>query len=207
MPGESPWSSASPLCPDPGRATWEEKEEAARTPFSVPLLSARRRPAWPRQGRPTVLRRRDQTPPARPQGRRARLCPCTSPEHPAPATYWTPLPPPSWPIKSPAEHTNERTPLPASSQIPSLPPVRSRSLQPSTPASYWTRVAPPRWAAAGVPPESFPPLFVKPCFLYARRRRRRLPLCTPVSSFPRHRARRRRAVGLESNGSVPIRVT
>jgi hypothetical protein len=118
-------------------------------PFSVPLLSARRRPAWPRQRRPTMLRRRDQTPPARPQGRPARLCPCTSPDHPAPATYWTPLPPPSWPIKSPAEHTNERTPLPASSQTPSLPPVRSRSLQPSTPASYWTRVAPPRWAAAG----------------------------------------------------------
>jgi hypothetical protein len=36
MPGESPWSSPSPLCPDPGRATWEEKAEAARTPLLCP---------------------------------------------------------------------------------------------------------------------------------------------------------------------------
>jgi hypothetical protein len=146
---ESSTVEPSPLCPDPGRATWKEMEDATRTPLSVPLLSARCRPSWPRQRRPTVPRRRDQAPPARPQGRRARYRQCTSPGPPAPATYWTPLPPPSWPIKSPAEHTSERTPLPASSQTPSLPPVCSRSLQPSTPVSYWTRVAPPRWAAAG----------------------------------------------------------
>jgi hypothetical protein len=36
MPGEPPWSSPSPLCPDPGRATREEKEEAARTPSLCP---------------------------------------------------------------------------------------------------------------------------------------------------------------------------
>jgi hypothetical protein len=95
---ESSAIEPSPLCPDPGRATWKEKEDAAWTPLSVPLLSARCRPSWPRQRRPTVPRRRDQAPPARAQGRRARLCPCTSPEHPASATHWTPLSPPSWPI-------------------------------------------------------------------------------------------------------------
>jgi hypothetical protein len=118
-------------------------------PFSVPLPSARRRPSWPHHRLPTVPRRRDQTPPARPQGRRARLRPCTSSVHPAPATHWTPLSPPSWPIKAPSDHAVELTPLPASSQTPSLPPVRSRSLQPLTPASYWPREAPPRSASVG----------------------------------------------------------
>jgi hypothetical protein len=33
----------------------------------------------------------------------------------------------------------------------------------------------------GVSPESFPPVAVKPCFLYARHRRRRLLLCAQVS--------------------------
>jgi hypothetical protein len=42
-------------------------------------------------------------------------------------------------------------------------------------------------SGGGVLPESFPPLAVKPCFLYARRRHRRLLLWTPVSSLPRHR--------------------
>jgi hypothetical protein len=36
MPVESPWSSPSPLCPDPGRVTWKEKEEAAQTPHLCP---------------------------------------------------------------------------------------------------------------------------------------------------------------------------
>jgi hypothetical protein len=124
---ESSAVEPSPLCPDPGRATRKEKEDAARTPLSVPLLPARRRPSWPRQRRPTVPRRRDQTPLARAQSRSARLCPCTSPEHPAPATYWTSLPPLSWPIKTPSEHTSELTPFPVSSQTPFFPPVRSRS--------------------------------------------------------------------------------
>jgi hypothetical protein len=60
-----------------------------------------------------------------------------------------PSPSASWPIKTPAEPTNERTPLPASSQTPSLPPLRSHSQQPSTPASYWTREALPRSASVG----------------------------------------------------------
>jgi hypothetical protein len=77
---ESPAVEPSPLCPDPGRATWKEEEDAARTPLSVPLLSARCRPSWPRQRRPTVPRRHDQAPPARPQGRRARLCSRTPPD-------------------------------------------------------------------------------------------------------------------------------
>jgi hypothetical protein len=61
----------------------------------------------------------------------------------------------------------------------------------------------------GVPQEPFPPLAIKLCFLYAPRphRRRRLLPCTPVSSSPSRGTRRRRAVGLESSGSVPIRVT
>jgi hypothetical protein len=33
---ESPAVEPSPLYPDPGRATWEEKEEAARTPSLCP---------------------------------------------------------------------------------------------------------------------------------------------------------------------------
>jgi hypothetical protein len=116
--------------------------------FSL-CLSARCRPAGARQRVPTVPRRHEQAPPARPQGRRTRLCPCTSPEPPAPATYWTPLPPTSWPIKSPSEPTIKPTPAPAASQTTSLPPVRSRSQLPAPPASYWTRVAPPRSAAVG----------------------------------------------------------
>jgi hypothetical protein len=125
----------------------ERRKKPPGPPFSVPLLSTRRRPSWPRQRRPIVPRRRDQAPPACPQACRARRCPCTSPDHPAPATHWAPLSPPSWPIKSPSDHAVDTTPLPATSQTPSLPPVRSRSLQPSTPASYWTREALPRPAS------------------------------------------------------------
>jgi hypothetical protein len=34
-----PWSSPSLLCPDPGRETWKEKEETARTPSLLALCS------------------------------------------------------------------------------------------------------------------------------------------------------------------------
>jgi hypothetical protein len=128
MPGESPWSSPSPLCPDPGRATWEEKEEAAWTPslcpssiYTMPTVVASPPPT---HSAPTLRPKPSSTPPRPP--RPASTMPVARPP-PAQATYWTPSPPASWPIKSPAEHTSELTPLPASSQTPSLPPVRSRS--------------------------------------------------------------------------------
>jgi hypothetical protein len=62
-------------------------------------------------------------------------------------------------------------------------------------------------SGGGALPESFPPIAVKPCFLYAPRCRRRLPRRAQVSSSPSQRTRHRCAVGLESNGSIPIRVT
>jgi hypothetical protein len=111
----------------------EKRKNAPRTPSLLPLLSARRRPSGPRQCRPTVPRRRDQAPLAREQGCRARCCSSHVARAPAPATYWTSLPSLSWPIKTPAEPTNERTPLPASSQTPSLLPARSRSTWPAPP--------------------------------------------------------------------------
>jgi hypothetical protein len=55
------------------------------------------------------------------------------------------------------------------------------------------------------PPESFPPRAIKLFLPYVPRRRRPLLYCTSVSSRPRRWKRRRRAVGLESNGSVPVR--
>jgi hypothetical protein len=63
---------------------------------------------------------------------------------PAPVSFWTPSPPTLWPIKAPADQTNELAPLPATSQTPSLLSARSRSKQPATPVSHWTQAAPPR---------------------------------------------------------------
>jgi hypothetical protein len=125
----------------------EKRKNPPRTPSLLPLLSARCRPAWPRQRRPTEPRHQDRTPPARVQGRSARCCPSHVARAPAPATFWPPSPPTSWPIKAPSEHTNEHAPLPASSQTSSFPPVLFRLTSPAPPASYWTWVAPPRSAS------------------------------------------------------------
>jgi hypothetical protein len=92
------------------------------------------------------------------------------------------LSPPLWPIKAPVDQTNGRTLSP-------LALVRRR--QPrrwGTGRGGRRRVRPP-WSkptpgiGGGVSPESFPPVAVELCFLYARRRRRRLLLCTQVSSL------------------------
>jgi hypothetical protein len=146
---ESSAVEPSPLCPDPGRATWEEKEEAARTPLLCPssLCTTPTVVASPPPTHSTSSPRPNPSsmPPRPPRTASAMHVART----PAQATYWTPSPSASWPIKTPSEHTNELTPLPASPQTSSLPPVRSRSQQPSTPASYWTREAPPRSASVG----------------------------------------------------------
>jgi hypothetical protein len=117
-------------------------------------------------------------------------------------------PPPIMQLNSPHSQLAPRHPL----FLPFALIRSSRRRRRATGRARHRRVRPPLGkrmpgSGGGVPPESFPPLAVKPCFLYARRRRRRLPLWTPVSSLPGHRTRRRRAIGLESNGSIPIRVT
>jgi hypothetical protein len=178
------------------------------------FLSASSRPPRPRQHRPTALRSRDNTPPAREQGRRARCRPCTSPAQPAPATHWAPLSPPLWPIKAPADQTNERAPLPATSQTTSPLPARSSSTSSALPARYWTRKVPPRSASveqadAGNWWRSLAGVFS------ARRYQALLPLRSPPSPSssslragelrPRRRTRHTSAVGFESVGSVPVR--
>jgi hypothetical protein len=183
-------------------------------PLSVSSLSASSRPPWPRQSWPTALRGRDKSPPAREQGRRARCCSTRIARAPAPASYWTPSPPTLWPIKAPADQTNQLAPLPATSQTPSPLPARSRSTSPAPPARYWTRRAPPRstsvkHAAAGNWWRRLAGVFS------ARRRQALLPLRSPPSPSssalhagelrPRRRTRRTSAVGLESVGSVPVR--
>jgi hypothetical protein len=151
----SPWACSHARGDPRGRAQpplpWPEPwevEEKKKTPpgppLSVSLLSARRRPPWPRQTRPTAPHRRDQAPPAREQGRPTRCRSTHVARAPAPASYWTPSPSTPWVIKTPADQTNERTPLPATSQTPSLLPARSRSTWPAPPARYWTRKEPPR---------------------------------------------------------------
>jgi hypothetical protein len=121
-----------------------EEEERAQDPLSSPSALCTSPTIATSPELTHTPRRRDQTPPAREQGRRDRCRPCTSPAQPAPATHWAPLSPPLWPIKTPADQTSGRTPLPATSQTPSLLPARSRSTSPAPPARYWTRRAPPR---------------------------------------------------------------
>jgi hypothetical protein len=88
----------SPLCPDPGREKWREGEERAQDPLPVSPLPARRRPPCPRQHRPTACRSRDQSPPARERGHRARCCSMHIARAPEPASFWTPSPPTLRPI-------------------------------------------------------------------------------------------------------------
>jgi hypothetical protein len=146
------WSASlvepSPLCPDPSREKWRRRRRTRPGPPSLlPLLSARRWPLRPRQSWPTAPRRRDQAPPAREQGRPARCRSTHVARAPAPASYWTPSPPTPWPIKTPADQTNEHTPLTATYQTHSPLPARPRSTSPASPVRYWTRKAPPRSAS------------------------------------------------------------
>jgi hypothetical protein len=135
----------SALCPDPSREKGRRRGDSTQDPPSLlPQLSASSRPPYPRQSRPTALRGRDRTPPAREQGHRAQCRSTHAPRAPAPASYRTPSPSTLRPIKGPADQTNQLAPSPATSQTHSLHPARSSSMSPAPPARYWTRRAPPR---------------------------------------------------------------
>jgi hypothetical protein len=72
MPLDGALVEPSPLCPDPSPG--RRRRRAASTlgpPRSSSQQPARRRPPCPRQRRPTALRGRDRSLPARPRGRRA----------------------------------------------------------------------------------------------------------------------------------------
>jgi hypothetical protein len=144
------------------------------------FLSASSRPLCPRQHRPTALRGRDRTPPARGQGRRAQCRSTHAPRAPAPARYWTPSPSSLRPIKAPVDQTRGLTPIPATFQTHSPLPALSSSTSPAPLARYWTRRASPcstslEQAAAGNWWRSLAGVDS------ARRRRVLLPLCTPPS--------------------------
>jgi hypothetical protein len=214
---ESPTVEPSPLCPDPSREAWKEKEDTARTPSPLPLplcklptgvvspTPAHSAPP-PRQNPASTCARppRSVLPVVRRQGpRTGHILATLAADFLA---YKSPL------------RAHDRT-----HPIPSKPPRhplfsllalvhRSQLRRRATGRGWRHRVRPPLGkrtpgTGGGVSPESFPPRAVKPCFPYVPRRRHRLPLHAQVSSLPRRRTRRRRAVGLESNGSVPIRVT
>jgi hypothetical protein len=101
---------------------------------------------------------------------------------PAPLAYKKP--PPIKRTNSPHSQLAPRQPL-----FSPLALVRRRQLRRrGTRRGRRRRVRPP-WSkptpgiGGGASPQPFPPVAVEPCFLYARRRRRRLPLCAQVSSL------------------------
>jgi hypothetical protein len=193
----------------------EKRKNTPRTPLSSPLLSARCRPAWSRHRLPTVPCRHDQAPPARPQGRRAWHRRCTSPGPPCAGHLLDILAPALLAYKSPPPITqlkpHQLQQPPRHLLFPQFSSVQRSQLRRRATGRGWRhRIRPPLGertpgSGGGVPQEPFPPRAVKLCFPYAPRRRRRLPLCMPVSSLPRRWTRRRCAVGLESNGRVPVR--
>jgi hypothetical protein len=167
---------ASPLCPDPSHGKRRRRGDSTLgPPLSSSQQPARRRPPYPRQHRPTALRSRDRTPPAREQGRRAHGRSTHAPRAPEPTCFWPPLPSSLRPIKGPANQTNQLAQSPATSQTRSFHPARSSSSTPATLARYWTRRAPPRstsleQATAGNRRRSFAGV------VSARRRQALLPL-------------------------------